>query len=353
MTKNFCETILLTGAGYTRNFGGFLADEMWAQIFNDPDVQNSPYIKNMMIDNFDYESIYQKIIRNSPTLWKKVKRWVARTLTSQNENPELEKSIIRNAILTAYQKLDDIVREWGPNIYSPDTVNHTKHNEFIKRFAGDPWEIGLFFTLNQDLFVERWFKEDAKIHLPWIESTPERAQSAAGALLDIDVIRLPTEVQLQNEGIEILSPEHLNYIKLHGSSNWTSSDGSLQLVIGGEKESQIGQEPILKSYFKIFEDALSRSDRRLMVIGYGFRDQHINKVIKDCVLAHNLKFYIISPSNPKKIVENINKADRSGVMIKGLSGVFNNNLAQIFPETKTNELTVAYQTIKKVYFEDE
>jgi hypothetical protein len=28
------ENILLTGAGFTKNFGGLLASEMWAEIFN-------------------------------------------------------------------------------------------------------------------------------------------------------------------------------------------------------------------------------------------------------------------------------------------------------------------------------
>ena len=33
-------TILLTGAGFTKNFGGFLAREMWAQIHNRLQISN-------------------------------------------------------------------------------------------------------------------------------------------------------------------------------------------------------------------------------------------------------------------------------------------------------------------------
>ena len=32
-------SILMTGAGFTKNFGGFLANEMWAKIFNCHEVQ--------------------------------------------------------------------------------------------------------------------------------------------------------------------------------------------------------------------------------------------------------------------------------------------------------------------------
>lgn len=27
--------LLLTGAGFTKNFGGYLGEEMWAKVFND------------------------------------------------------------------------------------------------------------------------------------------------------------------------------------------------------------------------------------------------------------------------------------------------------------------------------
>jgi len=33
------KTILLTGAGFTKNFGGFIASEMWAKIFNCRELQ--------------------------------------------------------------------------------------------------------------------------------------------------------------------------------------------------------------------------------------------------------------------------------------------------------------------------
>jgi hypothetical protein len=33
LTTGITENILLTGAGFTYNFGGFLAERMWAEIF--------------------------------------------------------------------------------------------------------------------------------------------------------------------------------------------------------------------------------------------------------------------------------------------------------------------------------
>ena len=39
MTNKYSDVIILTGAGFTANFGGFLARDMWEKIFNHPSLQ--------------------------------------------------------------------------------------------------------------------------------------------------------------------------------------------------------------------------------------------------------------------------------------------------------------------------
>ena len=90
-------------------------------------------------------------------------------------------------------------------------------------------------------------------------------------------------------------------IKLHGSYNWTSFDGSDIMVIGRGKKEQIQKEPLLKHYFEIFEEVLSQGQRRLLIIGYGFGDDHINRIISDAVKYHLLKIYVLSPESPEKL----------------------------------------------------
>jgi hypothetical protein len=53
--------VLLTGAGFTKTFGGYLASEMWATILNQPEVQNSPELLKGMrdLENLDYEMYYE------------------------------------------------------------------------------------------------------------------------------------------------------------------------------------------------------------------------------------------------------------------------------------------------------
>ena len=57
--------VLLTSAGFTYHFGGFLAKEMWALIFNNPDIGEHPQLKELLRNDFDYESIYYKVIEGN------------------------------------------------------------------------------------------------------------------------------------------------------------------------------------------------------------------------------------------------------------------------------------------------
>lgn len=64
--------------------------------------------------------------------------------------------------------------------------------------------------------------------------------------------------------------------------------------MGGAKVREVGQTPILNWYAKVFEEALMAGNARLMVIGYGFRDEHITAAIARGV-EKGLKLFIGAP----------------------------------------------------------
>src|SRR5262245_56374858 len=43
-------------------FGGFLANQMWDEIFNHEQVRNYPSLVNLLKDNFDFESVYKPTV---------------------------------------------------------------------------------------------------------------------------------------------------------------------------------------------------------------------------------------------------------------------------------------------------
>jgi len=95
------------------------------------------------------------------------------------------------------------------------------------------------------------------------------------------------------------------YIKLHGSVNWQSHEGGDCLVIGTRKSEQIKNEPILGQYFDAFKKTLYRPDCRLLVIGYGFGDAHINEVICKAIVDFRIKVFVSNCMRYEKLRENL------------------------------------------------
>lgn len=67
------------------------------------------------------------------------------------------------------------------------------------------------------------------------------------------------------------------------------------MVMGGNKPTTMRRHPILTWYAAKFVEVLSKPGARLMVIGYGFRDNHINQLICDAWQKSNqtLSMFIV------------------------------------------------------------
>lgn len=273
MSKKHFNNILLTGAGFTNNFQGFLAKEMWELIFNSEEVRMHPRIHKITSSDYDYESIYYRILSDS------------------KYEPE-EKKAIKDAIYNTYQRLDDTIR----------TVTDANHplsihpvNEMIEFFSSEKGGSGYFFTLNQDLFIERRYKFRALLTQP-LPNTCRINLVGDQTKLPLDprdFKTLPSKEELDKEKTKLISESRLRYIKLHGSFNWYSFDGSQMMVIGKDKKDQMFREPLLSWYFELFKNVLYQDETRLFVIGYSFMDEHINEVIANSMNDYDLQLCII------------------------------------------------------------
>lgn len=312
-----CENILLTGAGFTRDFGGFLAEEIWAHIYNHPAVRACPKVAQKMLSDFNYESIFNAILKS-------------------NEYDNTEKQAIRDSVLEAYINIED-------EISNPANLNGASLSglkSMIHRFKGDQEQAGFIFTLNQDLFMER---HCLPVNRPWVN--PLNIGNAK-----IDPARhfdkLPNEIELadlmRNRPLKAGS---LYYIKLHGSINWKGSDNESRMVIGLDKEDQIAREPLLRVYVNLFKMVISRA-KRLLVIGYSFGDEHINRIIAVAMAeCHNpdLELYVISAESPSDFMASLKytyaKEDKclphgQYFLDNGkIKGYFPYRISQIFPPT--------------------
>lgn len=148
--------------------------------------------------------------------------------------------------------------------YPSSSYPHTHNLKrcFLSRFDGGAGGnvVGYFFTLNQDLFIERWDDGEQVWIIPGM---PKQSFRFSHDFPGRDA-PLPAEYRLTVPDAEavqkissaysqgISSPSRCHYVKLHGSLNWWSS-GEKQaekqmMVIGGNKADQIAHEPLLQWY---------------------------------------------------------------------------------------------------------
>jgi len=289
--------ILLTGAGFTHNFGTPSAEEMWSHIFNHPEVQRHTRIRNLLLKDFDFESVYGHV--------------------TYGDYPEPEKVAIEHAVRCAFDGIDRNIMT-VPQGLSGDI---SFVDELLARFAAHHWN-GFFFTLNQDLFVERWYKQQSRKAFR-LAGLPDRFARfhPEKELSDSDYCQLPTSQELEEHKRASLEGGFSLYVKLHGSHNWVDSSGKQKMVIGGRKAQQIQQEPLLRWYWELFHDVLQRPGARMLVIGYGFRDEHVNSALGVGV-EHGLRMWVVSPKGARDFVIDLRGAHDGETIMRGLSGYF-------------------------------
>lgn len=312
------DNILLLGAGFTKNYGGLLSSEMWAEIFNHEKIQAQPRIKTLMLNNFDYEAVYYYVLEGFEDQDGKY-----------IEFTDDEKESMIAATKSAYGLIDKIIIDYAESrLYR----GSKPIDEFLYYFDGTHSRSitnnVFIFTLNQDLFFERIHENyDKKVKttllIPGIDNDPNWFPFYDKPF---DYYKLPTEDVLRSIKGRFLERNNYFLIKLHGSCNWVSSDGSSTMVIGRGKKEQIQKEPLLKYYHEIFETILSQDLRRLFIIGYGFGDEHINSVISKAVKDNGLKIYLLYPESPeefkRRLLERSEKSENLIDIWNGVSGYY-------------------------------
>ena len=266
--------ILLLGAGFSRNWGGWLATEVFEYLFGQVD----PGLKELLLKHKrggGFETALAEL----------------QVLSSHQSTrgPEQRLTNLQNAILQMFEDLNGAFSR---------IVNFEFQNEREYQVHSFLVKFDAIFTLNQDLLLERHYlypPDNIALSLPrrWDggELPGMKRNDSAGSGIDSPNLGswTPDEDRFK------VSPRLQPYFKLHGSSNWIDSSSQELLVMGGNKASAIDHHPILKWYHKKFREYLSPPDRRLMVIGYGFGDDHINSAISAAVAGGNLSIFVIDP----------------------------------------------------------
>ena len=280
--------ILLLGAGFSHNWGGWLASEAFEYLLGCPEIQKDQRLKDLMWKHQDtggFEGAIEQVQRDHIL--------VASSETARRlQGLQAAVSRMFADMNKAFLGLE--YRDWEFLTGNNDKPHEKRVSTFLGKFDA-------IFSLNQDVLIERQYHGDdrAFIHHPRFSNGPSlpgmqhHLQSGrpgrVGWAHDTWTPMMESEEQRFT-----VKPDTQPFFKLHGSSNWRRSSGDDLLVVGGNKLGEIRFNPILSWYHEQFENYLCAPDTRLMVIGYGFRDQHINEVIQEGV-TEGMTFFVVDP----------------------------------------------------------
>jgi hypothetical protein len=266
--------ILLTGAGFSFNWGGLLARDIFGRLLGS-DLLDNP-LRQMLWRNRENSGGFEDVL--------------AALQLATDADSKRRYDILTSELVGLFNGMGLAFMQREFEFRSPPDTRYFLAS-FLPRFDA-------MFSLNQDALLEqkyipfvmnaRW----GRAHLPGLKHPA--TFTPTGSVHDHIAVMEPNPGDFQiSSGVQ-------PYFKLHGSCNWVEGPtGSRILVMGGKKAVTIGQFPILTWYHQVFRNFLNRPGAKLMVIGYSFSDAHINDAIMDAVKGSGLKIFLVDSLGEK------------------------------------------------------
>jgi hypothetical protein len=300
----FSKRVLLTGAGFSKNWGGLLATEFWFHLLGAPHLRGNESIRSLLLDNFNFEDVYE-IVQNGD--YSNVDKQAMKEATGDvliHQEDLLNRSIVNSGTVEAMRQF----------------LGFFQRNPFEER----EFETSYIFTLNFDLLIEKFSTYwSPALDLPGVSPFAGWPQSDH----PYGAFTLQTVAGLASRPPDNWPPELVgkhNYIKLHGSFGWgfeTETDATDRFVIGTQKKNIIGRHAILDWYGQVFKAACCSGDVRLFVSGYSFTDVHINQSIIEGIKTSGLRIWIHNPTPPETLAIHLHTRVPDGTTIwNGLMG---------------------------------
>lgn len=247
--------VLLTGAGFTRNWDGWLGEEIEGDLLGR--LAEAPPVRMLVQNSANFEVALHDLQQRQ-----------GRDAEAKGQLAQLEA-----AVVASFREMNLSLADRGPMEFS------NQQSESIRQWLS---QFDAIFTLNQDLLFELHYDisltERRKFNGHYF---PGIAPSGSRGIDPKEIVDRRRQVNTLSGLQDNLQP----IFKLHGSVDWTDGSGNL-FVVGGGKESYIRSKPILSQYFDLFRQYLLRPKVRLMIVGYGFADEHVNKLLTDASQAN-------------------------------------------------------------------
>lgn len=289
--------VALLGAGFSKNWHGWLSAEVFDYFLTCSEIRENDRLRRLLWDHKARGNGFEGALEELQRAYSEDPE------TARADLQALERSILRMLSDMNSAFLADGMLEF-------DSSSPPKVASFLAKFDA-------IFSLNQDLLLEHRYKDRVDISLllprrwgsvqfPGLKRIPCDEPIYSNSWARSSWVPLSeAEFQIHRDSQPIF--------KLHGSSNWRTASGGGILVMGGQKARQIGLHPILRWYADEFERILFGGEVKLMVIGYGFHDDHINKTIIRAAREFALTMFIMSPEGAG-LARGLNQTYGSGLI---------------------------------------
>jgi hypothetical protein len=226
---------LLIGAGFSRNWGGPLSEEitgsLLGELHDDLEIANA-------LRRGPFEDAFQGF--QPPTAAHPAS---AKLIRFQNAVSGLFSRLNRSFLTKTFEFNDDLAFS-------------------VKGFLA---KFDAIFSLNQDLLLEIHYVQPLGLQAKWTGvvlpgMACARPPNHTGPFD-------PTVCKWTPTGNTFGDPRSQPLYKLHGSSNWQTESGEPLLIMGNAKTGAIERFPVLRSYHDRFAANLSEDNSKLMIIG--------------------------------------------------------------------------------------
>lgn len=262
---------VLLGAGFSHNWGGWLAGEMTGELL--ARISRDGETSRLLRSNGNFELTLAALQNDA---------------RGGNQAAEERLTHFETAIRDTFDEMNRVFADNGGINTGPDRTNTV--SSFLARFE-------TVYTLNQDLLLELHYSNELTEPRKWVGlnfpgvTPPAQWQGQDLRAKAVSTWTPGTAMTRQNGCQDI--------IKLHGSANWISPDGGRLVIVGDAKRAAIQQHPLLTAYLAHFRSFISAGGTRLMVVGYGFKDGHINELLLEASQNRDLQVYIVDPAGLK------------------------------------------------------
>jgi hypothetical protein len=217
-------------------------------------------------------------------------------IVAKNLEHVLSDAQARLALDSAESDLETFISEaeeivWTKCSFIDEYSDLETHELFLRKVARRSTRLQRtqIFTTNYDLAFETAARR-ARFNV--IDGFGYGGQDFDGASFDLDYVR-----RRPNEPLA-LEPSVFHLLKLHGSVDWSASDGGIQKAYGRAKPAnpvliypsaakyQLSyQQPYLE-FMSRFQIALRQPDVGLIVVGFGFNDDHLSAPIESALRSN-------------------------------------------------------------------